>query len=64
MYDYLLSEENKRFREEVREFVKNEVPPSLLKKMDKDEVQYPAEFVKAMAKHNMIGIRFPRCFRF
>ncbi|MFW9899578.1 MAG: acyl-CoA dehydrogenase family protein [Candidatus Thorarchaeota archaeon] len=60
MYDYLLSEENKRFREEIREFVKNEVPPSLLKKMDKDEVQYPAEFVKAMAKHNMIGIRFPK----
>ncbi len=60
MYDYLLSEENKKFREEVREFVKNEVPPSLLKKMDNDEVQYPAEFVQALAKQNLIGIRFPK----
>ncbi|MFX0073781.1 MAG: acyl-CoA dehydrogenase family protein [Candidatus Hermodarchaeota archaeon] len=60
MYDYLLSEEYKKFKEEVREFVKNEVPPSLLKKMDKDEIQYPAEFVRGLAKHNLIGIRFPK----
>ena len=53
MYDYLLSEENKKFKEEVREFVKNEVPPSLLRKMDNDEVQYPGEFVQALAKQNL-----------
>ena len=35
MYDCLLSKENKKFREEVRTFVKNAVHPSLLKKMDK-----------------------------
>ena len=60
MYDYLLSEENKKFKEEVREFVKNEVPPSLLRKMDNDEVQYPGEFVQALANQNLIGIRFPK----
>ena len=60
MYDYLLSEENKKLKEEVREFVKTAVPPSLLKKMDKDEVQYPGEFVQALAKQNLIGIRFPK----
>ncbi|TFG07339.1 MAG: acyl-CoA dehydrogenase [Promethearchaeota archaeon] len=60
MYDYLLSEEYKKFKEEVREFVKNEVPHSLLKKMDKDEIQYPAEFVQGLARHNLIGIRFPK----
>jgi acyl-CoA dehydrogenase len=60
MYDYLLSEEYKKLKQEVREFVKNAVPPSLLKKMDKDEVQYPVEFVQALAKQNLIGIRFPK----
>ena len=60
MYDYLLSEENKKFREEVRVFVKNAVPPSLLKKMDKDEIQYPTEWMHALAKQNLIGIRFPK----
>ncbi len=60
MYDYLLSEENLKFREEVREFVKKSVPPSLLKKMDKDEIQYPSEWMYALAKQNLIGIRFPK----
>jgi alkylation response protein AidB-like acyl-CoA dehydrogenase len=60
LYDYLLTEENKKFREEVREFVKNAVSPSLLKQMDKDEIQYPTEWLKALAKQNLIGIRFPK----
>jgi acyl-CoA dehydrogenase len=60
MYDYVLSEESRRFREEVRTFVKNAVTPTLLKKMDKDEIQYPTEWLKALAKQNLIGIRFPK----
>jgi len=59
IYDNFISEENKKFREEVRQFVKNAVPPSLLKKLDKDEIQYPKEWIKALAKENLIGIRFP-----
>ena len=60
MYDYLLSEENKKFREEVRQFVKEAVHPSLLKKMDSNEIQYPSEWLHALAKQNLIGIRFPK----
>jgi len=56
MYDYLLTDENRIFREEVRKFVKNTVSPSLLKKMDKDEIQYPTEWLKALAKQNLIGM--------
>ncbi|KKK44188.1 hypothetical protein LCGC14_0601620 [marine sediment metagenome] len=62
MYDYLLNEENKVFKEEVREFVKNNVPPTLLKQMDKDEIQYPAEWLHELAKHSLIGIRFPKVY--
>lgn len=60
MYDYLLSKENKIFREEVREFVKNTVPPSLLKQMDNNQIQYPDEWMHALSKQNLIGIRFPK----
>ncbi len=60
MYDYLLSEENKKFREEVQQFVKEAVSPSLLRKMDNNEVQYPSEWLHALAKQNLIGIRFPK----
>ena len=60
MYDYLLSEENKKLREEIREFVKNSVSPSLIKKMDRDEIRYPSEWLNALAKQNLIGIRFPK----
>ena len=62
MYDYIISEENKRLREEVRAFVKNDVPHSLVRQMDKDEIQYPTDFLKKLAEHNLIGIRFPRKF--
>jgi len=60
MYDYLLSEENKKFREEVQQFVKDAVPPSLLRKMDINEIQYPSEWLHALAKQNLIGVRFPK----
>jgi alkylation response protein AidB-like acyl-CoA dehydrogenase len=60
VYDNLLSNENKKFKEEVRQFVKDAVPPSLLRKMDKDEIQYPSEWLKALAAQNLIGIRFPK----
>ncbi len=59
MFDYIISERTKKIRDETREFVKNEVPPSLLRKMDRDEVQYPTEYLKKLGEHNLIGIRFP-----
>ncbi|MFX1307621.1 MAG: acyl-CoA dehydrogenase family protein, partial [Promethearchaeota archaeon] len=62
MYDYLISEENKKFRDEVRHLVKDSVQPSLLKQMDRDEIQYPSEWLHALAKHNLIGIRFSKEF--
>jgi len=60
MYDYLLSEKSKKFREEVQEFVKDAVHPSLVRKMDNNEIQYPNEWLHALAKQNLIGIRFPK----
>jgi alkylation response protein AidB-like acyl-CoA dehydrogenase len=60
LQDVLLTEEEKALKQEVREFVKNHVPSDLLKKMDKDEIRYPRDFVKALAERNLLGLRFPK----
>ncbi|MET1123854.1 MAG: acyl-CoA dehydrogenase family protein [Archaeoglobaceae archaeon] len=56
--DVLLTEEEVRLREEVRDFVAS-VDPELLRKMDRNEVDYPFEFVQAAAKAGLLGLRFP-----
>lgn len=62
LQDVLLTKEELALREEVREFVKKEVSPDLVKKMDRDEIRYPREFVKALGDRNMLGLRFPKEF--
>jgi len=60
LQDVLLSDEEKALKQEVREFVKNEVPSELLKKMDRDEITYPREFVEALGERNLLGLRFSK----
>ena len=60
MFDYIISEEAKNIKEEVRAFVRDEIPHSLIKKMDGNEIQYPTEYLQNLGKHNLIGIRFPK----
>jgi alkylation response protein AidB-like acyl-CoA dehydrogenase len=45
---------------EVRSFVKNEVPADLLRRMDREEVRFAKEFIQAAARHNLLGLRFPK----
>jgi len=59
LQDVLLNSEETSVKEEVRNFVKTEVSPDLIKKMDRDEITYPREFVKALGDHNLLGLRFP-----
>lgn len=58
--DVLLTEEEKAIKQEVREFVKTEVSPELTKKLDRDEIRYPREFVKTLGDKNLLGLRFPK----
>ena len=60
MFDYIISEEAKKIKEEVRAFVRDEVPPSLIKKMDQNEIQYPTEYLQNLGKHNLICLRVPK----
>ncbi|WP_290900852.1 acyl-CoA dehydrogenase family protein [Ferroglobus sp.] len=56
--NFFLDDEIVTLREEVKEFV-SAVDPELLRKMDRDEVDYPFEFVEEAGKRGLLGLRFP-----
>jgi acyl-CoA dehydrogenase len=60
LYDALLSEEEKALRDEVRRFVRDEVPADLLRAMDREEIIFPHEFIAKLARHGLRGLRFPK----
>ncbi len=60
MYDFLLKPEERAVRDEARKFVRDEVSSDFLRRMDKDEITYPREFVERLAECNLRGIRFPK----
>jgi acyl-CoA dehydrogenase len=55
----LLTADQKRLRDEVRAFVRDEVPRQLLLDMDAGKVSFPREFLEAAARHRLLGLRFP-----
>ncbi len=58
MFEFNFTEEERKLRDETREFVKS-IPRDLLIKMDKDEVKYPKEFLEWAGERNLLGLRFP-----
>ncbi|TFF92578.1 acyl-CoA dehydrogenase [Candidatus Thorarchaeota archaeon] len=62
MFDILLTDDEKKLRDEVRLFVKDKVPPETIIAMDGREKEYPYEFIKESAKANLLGLRFPKEF--
>jgi alkylation response protein AidB-like acyl-CoA dehydrogenase len=60
MFDFLLTEEEKAIQDEVREFVKNEVPSKLIRDMDQSIIETGRPFVEMAGKKNLLGLRFPK----
>jgi alkylation response protein AidB-like acyl-CoA dehydrogenase len=60
MFDVLLDEDERNIRDEVRKFVRNKVDRDLILAMDSKDKEYPYEFIKAAAKENLLGLRFPK----
>jgi len=60
LQDVFLTKEELALKQEVGDFVKNNVPPDLLKKMDRDEIRYPGENGKNLGNRNLLGLRFPK----
>jgi alkylation response protein AidB-like acyl-CoA dehydrogenase len=57
-YQPLMSEEEKALQQEVRKFVRDEVSHDFIRALDRDEIQYPREYVENLAAHNLLGLRF------
>ncbi len=60
MYDFLLTAAERELKNEVRDFVREEISGDFLRSMDRDEIAYPREFVEKLAERNLRGIRFPK----
>jgi acyl-CoA dehydrogenase len=60
MQDHLLTAEQKALRDEVRAFVREDVPRELILDMDADRVTYPREYVEKAAARHLLGLRFPK----
>jgi len=60
MFDFLLTEEEKAIQDEVREFVKNDVPSKMIRDMDLSIIETGRPFVEMAGKKNLLGLRFPK----
>jgi len=60
VFDEIISKEELQIRDEVRRFVRDKVDSDLIVAMDGKQKEYPYEFIKAAAKENLLGLRFPK----
>lgn len=60
MNDFLLNEQERTVRDKAREFVKNEVAPEYLRRMDRDEIRFPRDLYEQYARCRLLGLRFPK----
>lgn len=63
MSDIFLSEDEISFREEIRSFLKDEISPDLIRKMDAEEIEFPSDFVKKCGERGYLGLSVPEEYR-
>ncbi|HZK19019.1 MAG TPA: acyl-CoA dehydrogenase family protein [Clostridia bacterium] len=59
MFDFLLTDEQKKIREEARDLVKW-VPRQMIMDMDEDKIRFPKEFLQEAGRRNLLGCRYPK----
>ena len=59
MIEALLTEDQRRLRDEARAFVRDDVPRQLVLDMDAGRVTYPRSFLENAAARHLLGLRFP-----
>jgi alkylation response protein AidB-like acyl-CoA dehydrogenase len=59
MFDFLLTDEQRALREEVRELVRW-VPRQMVLDMDQDKIRFPTEFLREAGRRGLMGVRYPR----
>ena len=60
MFEFLLNEQQKALQNEVREFVKNDVPSKMVRDMDLSIIETGRPFLEMAGKKNLLGVRFPK----
>jgi alkylation response protein AidB-like acyl-CoA dehydrogenase len=58
MFDFLLTDAQRKLQEEAAAFVKEKVPKQLIMDMDAEKVVYPVEYLRELGKANLLGLRF------
>lgn len=59
MFDYMLTKEQLKIRDEARELVKW-VPRQMILDMDTDVIKFPKEFLQEAGRRNLLGCRYPK----
>jgi len=59
MFDFLLSDEQIKIRDEARDLVKW-VPRKMILDMDSDKITFPKEFLQEAGRRNLFGCRYPK----
>ncbi len=59
MFGFLLTEQQKRLRDEARDLVKW-VPRQMILDMDSDKIKFPKEFLKEAGERHLLGARYPK----
>lgn len=59
MFEYLLNAQQKKLRDEARDFVKS-IPGKMILDMDADKIIFPREFLQEAGKRNLMGCRYPK----
>jgi butyryl-CoA dehydrogenase len=59
MFDFIMTDEQIKLRDEAREFTKW-VPKEMILAMDAEEIQFPKEYLQECGKRNLLGIRIPK----
>ncbi|MGK5091183.1 acyl-CoA dehydrogenase family protein [Deltaproteobacteria bacterium TL4] len=61
MFDYIMTDAQKRLRDEARDFSKW-VPKELIQDMDAEKIQFPHEYLKEAGRRNLLGVRLPKVY--
>lgn len=59
MFDFVMTAEQKKLRDEARAFTKW-VPREMILDMDAEKIQFPHEYLKEAGKRNLLGLRLPK----
>ncbi|MEW6529335.1 MAG: acyl-CoA dehydrogenase family protein [Thermodesulfobacteriota bacterium] len=59
MFEFVLTEQQRRLREEVRDLVKW-VPRQMILDMDRDVIRFNKEFLQEAGRRNLLGVHLPK----